>query len=215
MHKFHSVSQMWSLLRSSLTTFIQLRETTCEAEINNLVRKNDSNIIWKEGQMVGDKYSWLWNNYITREAVRCPKKVAELLWTDRKSNINQVVTKVSSDMLNIPSYARWFIRIAGISGAAAVALGAYGAHVFYRREYPEELKQVYETANRYHFLHTLALLGVPLCRRPKLAGALFVAGTAIFCGTCYYYALTGSKNVRQYTPYGGMLLIVGWLSMVL
>ncbi|CAL4059418.1 unnamed protein product, partial [Meganyctiphanes norvegica] len=88
-------------------------------------------------------------------------------------------------------------------------------HFFYRRDYPEELKQVYETANRYHFLHTLALLGVPLCKRPKLAGPMLAVGTLIFSGTCYYYALTGSRNVRQYTPYGGMLLIAGWLAMIL
>lgn len=30
--------------------------------------------------------------------------------------------------LVIPSYTRWFIRLAGLSGATAVALGAYGAH---------------------------------------------------------------------------------------
>ncbi|KAG7174425.1 transmembrane protein 256 homolog [Homarus americanus] len=165
--------------------------------------------------MVGDSYGWLWNNPLTREVARCPKRVGDLIWSEKKGSSIQQVTPLLVDMLNIPSYARWFVRIAGISGATAVALGAYGAHVFYRREYPEELKQVYETANRYHFLHTLALLGVPLCKRPKLAGALIATGTAIFCGTCYYYALTGSKNVRQYTPYGGMLLIVGWLSMAL
>ena len=34
-------------------------------------------------------------------------------------------------MLNIPSYTRWFVRFAGISGASAVALGAYGAHGMY------------------------------------------------------------------------------------
>ncbi|XP_063612363.1 transmembrane protein 256 homolog isoform X1 [Penaeus indicus] len=170
--------------------------------------------------MVGDSYNWLWNNPVTREVARCPKVVGDLLRAGySKGSGQEVVTKVvevvPTDMINIPSYARWFVRLAGVSGASAVALGAYGAHVFYRREYPEELKQVYETANRYHFLHTLALLGVPLCRRPRVAGSLIVAGTAIFCGTCYYYALTGSKNVRQYTPYGGMLLIIGWLAMIL
>ncbi|KAK4296729.1 hypothetical protein Pmani_030807 [Petrolisthes manimaculis] len=171
--------------------------------------------------MVGDGYSWLWNNPVTREVTRCPKRIADLIWSDHHKGgygshrvTEKIVEVVPTNMLNIPSYARWFVRMAGISGATAVALGAYGAHVFYRREYPEELKQVYETANRYHFIHTLALLGVPLCKRPKLAGALLITGTAVFCGTCYYYALTGSKNVRQYTPYGGMLLIVGWLSMI-
>lgn len=171
--------------------------------------------------MVGDGYSWLWNNPVTREVARCPKRFGDLVWGSNHhwsgghQVAQQVPEKLPVNMLNIPSYARWFVRLAGISGASAVALGAYGAHVFYRRDYPEELKQVYETANRYHFLHTLALLGVPLCRRPKLAGSLIVSGTAIFCGTCYFYALTGSKNIRQYTPYGGMLLIVGWLAMVL
>ncbi|XP_076065930.1 transmembrane protein 256 homolog [Oratosquilla oratoria] len=168
--------------------------------------------------MVGESVSWLWKNSVTREVVCLPKKVGDLVWprkVEGKEVVSKVVEVIPVDMLTIPSYARWFVRIAGISGASAVALGAYGAHVFYRREYPEELKLVYETANRYHFLHTLALLGVPLCKRPKLAGSLLVAGTAIFCGTCYYYALTGSRNVRQYTPYGGMLLIIGWLSMIL
>lgn len=40
----------------------------------------------------------------------------------------EVTEKLPVKMLNIPSYARWFVRLAGISGASAVALGAYGAH---------------------------------------------------------------------------------------
>ena len=31
-----------------------------------------------------------------------------------------------------------------------------------------DLKKVYDTANFHHFVHTLALLAVPLCRRPAL-----------------------------------------------
>jgi uncharacterized membrane protein YgdD (TMEM256/DUF423 family) len=102
-----------------------------------------------------------------------------------------------------------FVRLAGVCGATAVALGAYGAHgrfiadkklavfsvtqccysflkymfatcnlyhknpsvftVIYPKEGREELRKIYETANRYHFLHSLALLGVPLCRWPRTA----------------------------------------------
>ena len=47
------------------------------------------------------------------------------------------------------------------------------------------------------------------------AGPMLALGTMVFSGTCYYYALTGSRTVRQYTPYGGMMLIIGWLAMVL
>jgi len=112
--------------------------------------------------------------------------------------------------------ARPVIRIAGVSGALAVALGAYGAHAFFNKDgVASELKTVYETANKYHFLHTVALLAVPLCRKPLLTGSLLVMGTAIFSGSCYYYALTQERWIRKITPYGGTLLIIGWLSMAL
>lgn len=61
-----------------------------------------------------------------------------------------------------------FIRIAGISGAAAVALGAYGAHKEYPKDKIEKLKPIFENANKFHFLTSLALLGVPFCRRPTV-----------------------------------------------
>ncbi|XP_028654279.1 transmembrane protein 256 isoform X1 [Erpetoichthys calabaricus] len=62
----------------------------------------------------------------------------------------------------------FFRRVAGISGALAVIAGAYGAHGFRRSDRDEYLKELYETANKYHFLHSLALLGVPHCRKPLL-----------------------------------------------
>ena len=46
-------------------------------------------------------------------------------------------------------------------------------------------------------------------------GTLLILGTLIFSGTCYYYALTEERWIRKYTPYGGFLLIFGWLSMAL
>ena len=95
-----------------------------------------------------------------------------------------------------------FLRLAGVSGALAVAMGAYGAHgnmllLYFISEYVHfsldwvlqsfsdmkladrsvfaafsadrpDLKKVYDTANFHHFVHTLALLAVPLCRRPAL-----------------------------------------------
>jgi uncharacterized membrane protein YgdD (TMEM256/DUF423 family) len=35
-------------------------------------------------------------------------------------------------------------------------------------EIGKEQRRIFETANRYHFIHTLALLGLPLCRVPHL-----------------------------------------------
>lgn len=53
-------------------------------------------------------------------------------------------------------------------GASAVALGAYGAHKKYPEGKAELLKPVFETANRMHFFHSLALMGVPMCRNPAV-----------------------------------------------
>ncbi|XP_030027728.1 transmembrane protein 256 homolog [Manduca sexta] len=109
-----------------------------------------------------------------------------------------------------------FVRLAGLSGAAAVILGAMGAHrSFPETEGKEDLRKIFETANRFHFLHTLALVTVPLCRRPYIAGAFFIAGMGMFCGTCYYHAFTGDRKLRQVTPLGGTCLILGWVAMVL
>lgn len=109
-----------------------------------------------------------------------------------------------------------YVRLAGISGASAVILGAMGAHrKFPETETKEDLRKIFETANRFHFLHTLALVTVPLCKRPLIAGSFFIAGMGMFCGTCYYHAFTGDKSMRRLTPIGGTCLILGWLAMVL
>ncbi|PZC87213.1 transmembrane protein 256-like [Helicoverpa zea] len=109
-----------------------------------------------------------------------------------------------------------FVRLAGLSGAAAVVLGAMGAHrTFPEVETKEDLRKIFDTANRFHFLHTLALVTVPLCRRPYVAGAFFLAGMTLFCGTCYYHAFTGDRCFRRLTPIGGSCLILGWVAMVL
>ncbi|XP_041483280.1 transmembrane protein 256 homolog [Lytechinus variegatus] len=106
-----------------------------------------------------------------------------------------------------------FVRIAGISGALAVALGAYGAHGM--KNQPPDVKHTFETGNRYHFLHTLALLGVQFTNHPSLSGSLLALGMVLFSGTCYFSALTGSTALNRLAPIGGLTLIAGWASMAL
>lgn len=69
----------------------------------------------------------------------------------------------------VPSLARLaghnyiFVRVAAVSGAAAVALAAYGKH---KMKGNEELRSIYESANNMHLVHSVVLLAVPLTRRP-------------------------------------------------
>ncbi|XP_050789326.1 transmembrane protein 256 isoform X2 [Gopherus flavomarginatus] len=106
-------------------------------------------------------------------------------------------------------------RVGALSGAGAVGAAAYGAHGFRRSDRDDYQKELYETANRYHFLHSLALLAVPRCRRPLLAGALLSSGMGLFCGPLYYHAWSGDPTFNKAAPYGGSLLILGWLAMAL
>jgi uncharacterized membrane protein YgdD (TMEM256/DUF423 family) len=47
------------------------------------------------------------------------------------------------------------------------------------------------------------------------SGSFLVLGMVLFCGTCYYRALTEKSDLRWLTPVGGTCLIVGWLAMIL
>ena len=52
-------------------------------------------------------------------------------------------------------------------------------------------------------------------RLPRLTGMLMIGGVLTFCGTTYYHALTGDNQWRKLTPFGGIMLIAAWLSMIL
>ena len=116
--------------------------------------------------------------------------------------------------------------IAGISGAMTVALGAMGAHAL-REMIPAQNLQTFETAVRYQFYHTLALLLVALLMeklRSKFldyAAILFVAGIFLFSFSLYFLALRplmGYNNeemigVGIITPFGGLSFILAWLML--
>lgn len=125
----------------------------------------------------------------------------------------QIVTK--SEPLYILALQNGpILKVAGLSGSIAVALAAYGAHRKYPKDNIAELKAIFENGNKIHFYHSLALLGVPLSRSPKVAGTLFVLGTILFSGPCYYHAITGENKFGKFAPVGGTVLILAWLSLV-
>ncbi len=112
---------------------------------------------------------------------------------------------------------RW-IAAAGISGALAVSMGAFGAHGL-RAVLPLQAMAIYETAVSYHFWHTLALLacGVLAALWPERerwlnwAGAGFLAGIVLFSGSLYGLALSDQRWLGLVTPVGGLCWIAVWL----
>jgi len=107
--------------------------------------------------------------------------------------------------------------VAGLLGAAGVALGAAAAHLAASGDAGH-----LQLASGFLIFHALALLGVAaLTRGPaetgsgrwlKLAGVLFALGAICFSG-----GLTLNQLVTQalgpLIPVGGTALILGWLAL--
>ncbi len=112
--------------------------------------------------------------------------------------------------------ARLWVAFAGISGAAAVGLGAYGYH---KLAGDEAFRDIFATAVQYHMWHTLALFAVAWLAANRTeraaywavrAGWSFVGGIFLFSGSLYYYCLGDAEPVGAAAPIGGMLFITGW-----
>ena len=114
-----------------------------------------------------------------------------------------------------------FLITAAILGSFTVALGAFAAHGL-KRVFTAENLQVFETAVKYQFYHTLALLAAGILWQsfggtPLLwAGRLFIAGIIVFCGSLYLLCLSrhcnwGAGWLGAITPLGGLCFIAGWL----
>jgi uncharacterized membrane protein YgdD (TMEM256/DUF423 family) len=112
-----------------------------------------------------------------------------------------------------------FFVLAALSGAVAVALGAFAAHGLRRRLTAERLT-VFETGVRYQFYHVVGLLAAgwasvqgPQTRLAWAAGWLFVLGTVLFSGALYLLALSGRRRFGAVAPFGGLAFIGGWLCL--
>jgi uncharacterized membrane protein YgdD (TMEM256/DUF423 family) len=112
--------------------------------------------------------------------------------------------------------ARLALTLAGIFMFAAVALGAFGAHML-RGQLDPQMTAVWQSAVQYHSWHALALLCIgslllhfPQNRGLKLAAWLFVAGIVLFAGSLYAVALTGMRSLGAITPLGGVAFLAGW-----
>jgi uncharacterized membrane protein YgdD (TMEM256/DUF423 family) len=112
--------------------------------------------------------------------------------------------------------ARGLLIAAGLSGAVAVALGAFGAHGLAEAVSPERLV-TWRTGASYHLAHALgmavAALGAQAGWRTELAGTLFLVGTVLFSGALYALVLLDLPVLGAVAPLGGASFIAGWLGL--
>ena len=123
--------------------------------------------------------------------------------------------------------AKHSLLIAGMLGALAVFLGAFGAHALpdvlgTMGVEPAEIEsrcEVFETAVKYHVYHVLALMGVGLVAQQRTGRAVnisaiaFLLGIIFFSGCLYLLVFTGIKLLGAVVPLGGSSFIVGWAAL--
>lgn len=107
-----------------------------------------------------------------------------------------------------PPFERVAAALAALQCAAAVALGAYAAHAA-----SIEAAGRLERASLYLFLHGIAVIGLSGRRPPtlpvRLVCLLLLAGSLLFGGSLTGAALFGLSTALA--PWGGMMMIAGWL----
>jgi uncharacterized membrane protein YgdD (TMEM256/DUF423 family) len=110
-----------------------------------------------------------------------------------------------------------FIALGAASAAAAVAMGAFGAHALKARLAPD-LLAIFHTAFQYHLAHSLGLVLVGLAgfhwpdsRWLRASGWLMLGGVVLFSGSLYALSLTGARAFGAITPIGGMAFIAAWV----
>lgn len=100
----------------------------------------------------------------------------------------------------------------------SVALGAFAAHGLKLDAYSAS---VFETAARYQFYHSLALLILAIASVSKphwvhsWTPRLFIFGIVIFSGSLYLLAITGIKILGAITPIGGTCFLTGWFLQII
>ncbi|HEY1031204.1 MAG TPA: DUF423 domain-containing protein [Flavipsychrobacter sp.] len=117
------------------------------------------------------------------------------------------------------------ITAGAIFAALAVIFGAFGAHALKEVLQPDQL-QTFETAVKYQFYHSFALLATGIIfssfpfRQIRLASTFFIIGILLFSGSLYALTLlkmngqVGLGGVGIITPIGGLFFIGGWLMLL-
>lgn len=61
-----------------------------------------------------------------------------------------------------------YMKIAGLMGAAAVVFSTYGRHGRFPEDREIELRRIFITSNRYHYISTFAMCAAQFSRNPPL-----------------------------------------------
>ena len=123
---------------------------------------------------------------------------------------------MSAKTSRAPARGAWTLfALAAVSGAIAVAMGAFGAHALEGAVAPARL-ETWRTGAAYALGHAApALIASALAawtgaRSAHAAAILFLLGSALFSGSLYALVLLDLPVLGAVAPLGGAAFIAGW-----
>jgi uncharacterized membrane protein YgdD (TMEM256/DUF423 family) len=99
----------------------------------------------------------------------------------------------------------WIRLLAAVSGALAVAMGAFAAH----RVDDPAVRELLRTGAVYALVHAAAALALE--GRSRWAAPSLAAGGLVFSASLYGLAFGAPRVLGAVTPLGGVLMILGWV----
>ncbi|MBT5230832.1 MAG: DUF423 domain-containing protein [Methylococcales bacterium] len=95
-----------------------------------------------------------------------------------------------------------------------ILLGAFAAHGL-KAMLSDHHLSVFQTAVTYQMYHGLGLLALSVCpfcepSRLTLASRILTLGVLVFSGSLYALVLLKIPMLGMVTPFGGILMILGW-----
>ena len=114
----------------------------------------------------------------------------------------------------------WVI-LGSLNAFLAVGLGAMGAHAIKGPiDKIDEMKETFQSANRYHFYSALGLILIGLLADRlhetgiMVSGICIALGMVMFCTPVYFMGMTG-KTLAPFpiAPVGGTLMMIGWIAL--
>lgn len=116
------------------------------------------------------------------------------------------------------------LLFAGIYGALAIILGAFGAHLL-KKKFSDDQLASFETGVRYQIYHAIVLLIIGTqfeltSSIEKWMSWVFILGVFLFSFSIYGLTLTSAfgkkwRFLGPITPFGGLLMIIGWVCLTL
>jgi uncharacterized membrane protein YgdD (TMEM256/DUF423 family) len=116
------------------------------------------------------------------------------------------------------------LLLGGLLGLSSVMMAAYVDHVLALHVSGKALSSLL-TAQRYHQLYSIVIsmmgLYLPLsshtCRQPWIyrSAYLFILGVVLFSFSIYLSLILSQPSITTLTPFGGILLMLAWLCLIL